>query len=428
MRGDWTVRWVRRSTLLPLLALLALTLPALAILPTSASPAAADKPALATPTSDSMVANNIVGLNLARHHAPAYIKAAADVVNANGGDWGYVTVLLTYDERDVPRAADLLQVLLDRCYEAHVQPVVRLGTRFDVATGIWERPAPDDPEKWRAYLERGRWPARTVWVIPANEPNLGREWGGSVDVGGYTRHLERTLDVFADSDRFKVVNAPLSLANGSDLPRMQDAFEFTTAMARLSPGLFGRLPALASHSYRVETQGDDLRYTERAYEAELAAIGRDMPVLIVESGLAPGASDADSAAFFARAFGEWQADPRIVFATPLFWDPDANTAWMFRLDDLGRLATTSETYQRLRELPRTGGSPEVAPILANRPLRDETAANMRRAFPRGVDDRPDLPGEEASSLQVPLFMPRRATTDGSAPNSLPDSPSATSIP
>ena len=42
--------------------------------------------------------NNIVGLNLARLHQPRYIWATADVVNANGGAWGYVTVLLTNND------------------------------------------------------------------------------------------------------------------------------------------------------------------------------------------------------------------------------------------------------------------------------------------------------------------------------------------
>ena len=49
---------------------------------------------------DNLRSNNIVGLNVARWHQPRYIRAAADVVNANGGAWGYVTVLLTNADRD----------------------------------------------------------------------------------------------------------------------------------------------------------------------------------------------------------------------------------------------------------------------------------------------------------------------------------------
>src|SRR4051812_32635037 len=35
--------------------------------------------------------NNIIGLNVARLRRDRYISAAADLVNANGGDWGYLT-------------------------------------------------------------------------------------------------------------------------------------------------------------------------------------------------------------------------------------------------------------------------------------------------------------------------------------------------
>ena len=52
------------------------------------------------------VPNNIVGLNLARRHQPSYIAAAADIVNANGGAWGYATVLLTREDRDLFVAMD----------------------------------------------------------------------------------------------------------------------------------------------------------------------------------------------------------------------------------------------------------------------------------------------------------------------------------
>jgi hypothetical protein len=128
------------------------------------------------------VPNNIVGLNLARRHQPNFIWAASDIVNAGGGAWGYVTILLTREDRDLVTADYELQQLLDRCFEARLQPIVRVATRFDEATGIWDRPTEDEPGRWRWLFEQVRWPNRLVWIIPANEPNLGREWGGQVDV------------------------------------------------------------------------------------------------------------------------------------------------------------------------------------------------------------------------------------------------------
>ena len=53
--------------------------------------------------------NNIVGLNLARLHQSQYIWAASEVANANGGAWGYITILLTNQDRDSSAPAHLLQ-------------------------------------------------------------------------------------------------------------------------------------------------------------------------------------------------------------------------------------------------------------------------------------------------------------------------------
>jgi hypothetical protein len=316
--------------------------------------------------------NNIVGLNLARLHQPRYVWAAADVVNANGGAWGYVTVLLTNADRDDDLADFQLQQLLDRCFESKLQPIVRVGTRFDANTGDWDRPTLDDPSLWRMLFERVRWPNRTVWIVPANEPNLGREWGGRVDVVSYARYLEHFLDVFADSDRFRVVNGPLNLSNESKLPEMEDAFEFLGDLEATSPGLMARLPAWASNAYQVNGLGPGLRYTHRGYQAELDAIGRDMPVLITETGVFRSRNQDDEARFFSQAYRDWQADPRVIAATPLLWDPDLDDHWLFSFAADGTVVGSSATYQRLRELPRVAGSPNVLPPLPN--TARETAA------------------------------------------------------
>lgn len=311
--------------------------------------------------------NNIVGLNLARLHQPRYIWAAADVVNANGGSWGYVTILLVNADRDSVIADYILQQVLDRCFESRLQPIVRVATRFDPVSGIWDRPTLDDPALWRALFERVNWPTRTVWIVPANEPNLGREWGGAVDVPSHARYLEKFMDVFADSERFKVVNAPLNLSNETRLPEMQDAFEFLTELQQQSPGLIERLPAWASNSYHVDGIGPGVRYTHRGYLAELDAIERDMPVLITETGFLRRRNQEEEARFFAEAFRDWRNDPRIVAATPLLWDPDVDDHWLFEFAENGAVTSSSASYRGLRELPRMAGSPNMMPPFPNTP-------------------------------------------------------------
>ena len=309
--------------------------------------------------------NNIIGLNVARLRKDRYVYAAAELVNANGGDWGYLTVVFTAAERDSALGEALLQQLLDRCFEQHLQPIIRVSTRFDIETETWSRPEPEDAERWRAFLEKGRWPTKRVWVIAGNEPNLGREWGGEVDSFGYAQYLSHFLDVFADSERFKVVNGPLDASNSTEMPKMQDAYEFLGGMEAAVPGIFTRLAGWASNPYSVPHQGPGLRYTHLAYEAELEAIGRDMPVLITEAGHLNTGDDKEIAAFYEEAFRDWMADPRVVAVTPLFWHPDRGVYWMFDFDQNSQIIDKSPTYELIQRLPRPRGSPEYVTEIEN---------------------------------------------------------------
>ena len=351
--------------------------------------------------------NNIIGLNVARLRRDRYVYAAAELVNANGGDWGYLTVVFTADERDTPQGEVFLQALLDRCYEQHLQPIIRVATRFDVETETWSRPESDDAERWRAFLEKGRWPTKRVWVIAGNEPNLGREWGGEVDSASYAAYLSHFLDVFADSERFKVANGPLDASNGTELPTMQDAYEFLAGMEAAVPGIFSRLAGWASNPYSVPHHGDGLRYTHRAYEAELAAIGRDMPVLITEAGHLNTGDAHEIAAFYEQAFRDWMGDPRVVAVTPLFWHPDRGVYWMFDFNESSQVIDKSPTYELIRRLPRPRGSPEYTPEIAN-VARAGSPPVASRARP-GADRRPAAESrtDEASAARL-----RVANTDG----------------
>ncbi|MCC6179527.1 MAG: SH3 domain-containing protein [Chloroflexi bacterium] len=345
--------------------------------PHETAPDETEPPEAVTAPAPALLPNNIVGLNLARLHQERYIWAASDLINANGGDWGYITVVLTAEDRDTYKADLNLQVFLDRCYEFHVQPIIRVATSFDKKSGTWTRPGPDEPAKWRAFFERANWPVQRVWVVAGNEPNLGREWGGAVDAADYARYLSRFIDAFASSERFKVTNAPLDISNTNDMPKMQDALEFLAGMREAVPDVFERLGGWASNPYRVTSQGPGVRYTHLAYEAELEAIGRDLPVIITEAGHLETGDDAEIAEFYRVAFRDWMADPRVVAATPLFWHPDRNEYWMFELDSKGAFKYRSPTYYLLRTLPRVAGTPNYVPTLAN---------TARPPKPPGADD------------------------------------------
>jgi hypothetical protein len=359
-----------------------------------------------TPTDQaaSVRQNNIVGLNIARLMQPQYILTASNIVNANGGSWGYLTILLTRQDRDNALSYYQLQQVLDRCYEARVQPIVRVATRFDVDTGIWDRPDESDPIRWRALLDQVRFPNTPVWIIPANEPNLGREWGGQVDVASFVQYQNAFMAQFADADRYKVLNAPLNLSNPHQLPLMQDSFDFLAEMAHLDPTIFERLPAWATNSYKVDGFGEGVRFTHRGYELELEFIGREMPVLITETGWLNRRSDEDIGRFYSQAYQDWQADRRVIAATPLIWDPDVDDHWMFTFGENGEIETANGAYYALRALPRLAGSPHATVPLANTP-RVSAAAVKSRPLPIFLPDAGVGSGASGAEIVRPPLGP-----------------------
>jgi len=289
-----------------------------------------------------------------------------------------------------------------------------VATRFDVESETWSRPEPDDAERWRAFLERGKWPTAKVWVIAGNEPNLGREWGGEVDAAGYAAYLDHFLNVFADSERFMIANGPLDASNTSEMPRMQDAYEFLTEMDTAVPGIFARLQGWASNPYMVPHQGPELRYTHRAYESELDFIGRDMPVLITEAGHLNTGDEKEIAAFYEEAFRDWMADSRVVAVTPLFWHPDRGVYWMFDFSKDNKVIEKSPTYDLIQRLPRERGTPLYAPDMGNvarKAAPKPTTALAPRAAPALAT--PERTGVDSRAVDEVSRPPMRiANTDG----------------
>jgi hypothetical protein len=302
-------------------------------------------------------ANNIVGINVARLTHDRYVAAAGDLVNSNGGEWGWLTLTWTREDRDIGHSEWLRDQLIDRCFQFRLHPIVRISTHYDEGSGIWDRPTDDEPAKWRRFLEGGKWPSDVVYVIVGNEPNLGFEWGGEVDSASYARYLARFIDEFKNSPRFRIVNAPMDASNHTEMPKMQDAIEFMHGMRAAVPDIFDRLSAWASNPYRVPSGGDGIRFTHLAYRAELEAIGKQMPVLITESGLMETGSDAHTAEYFEQAYIDWAKDPLVVAATPLFWDPHKHDFWMFNPGIDGSVTKPSLTYERIFALPKRAGSP-----------------------------------------------------------------------
>ncbi len=130
------------------------------------------------------------------------------------------------------------------------------------------------------------------------------------------------------------------------------------------PDVFTRLHGWASSPYYFYW-GVVPRYTYRAYETELQAIGRDLPVIVTEFHPQYIDDEVQVANYYEDAFKHWLADPRVIAATPMFWNPELDRFWMYGVDLDGAVVAPSPTYARIKSFPKVAGSPQFSPTLEN---------------------------------------------------------------
>jgi hypothetical protein len=159
-------------------------------------------------------------------------------------------------------------------------------------------------------------------------------------------------------------------------------------MREAVPGLVDRLHGWASNPYHF-WWGAEPRFTYKAYEVELDYLGRDMPVIVMEFHAFEIDEPRMIAEYYAEAYDYWLADPRVMAITPFFWNPEANSFWMFQVNADGTVAEASPTYHWLRSLPKRAGSPTFRSPLANTvrgPLDEPTNAEIDGARESAEDE------------------------------------------
>src|SRR5438093_552359 len=127
---------------------------------------------------DQSAPNNKFGIHLATP-SKEDIKAAASLVNSNGGKWGYVTLVIQENDRDRGK----WQEVFNELREEHLIPIIRLATK--PVGSYWERPVKEDAESWAGFLNSLNWVVRERYIILFNEPNHASEWGGVVSAKDY---------------------------------------------------------------------------------------------------------------------------------------------------------------------------------------------------------------------------------------------------
>ncbi len=233
------------------------------------------------------VANNPYGIHLISPTADESVPAG-ELVNSSGGDWGYVTILITRKDKDQVK----WQKFFDDLRQRHLIPLVRLATEPEGEN--WKRPDEGEEKVWADFLDSLNWPTKNRYVIIYNEPNHSREWGGSTDPASYAQVLDKTISALkAKNPDFFVLNAGLDASTPHQVPDYHDEIKYLQTMAQTVPGIFDKLDGWVSHSYPnpgfVGSPDATGRGTVRTWEWELAqikALGatKNLPVFITETG------------------------------------------------------------------------------------------------------------------------------------------------
>src|SRR5690606_19496914 len=90
---------------------------------------------------------------------------AAKLVNSEGGDWGYVTLVIREDERDAQRWARAFEKMTD----LHLIPIVRIAS-LQSQKG-WTQGKISEIENWVDFLDTLPWSTRNRYIVIGNETN-----------------------------------------------------------------------------------------------------------------------------------------------------------------------------------------------------------------------------------------------------------------
>jgi hypothetical protein len=271
-----------------------------------------------------------------------FFDLAEELVNSNGGDWGYVLIPYNVKDRDFRKWDRVFKALREK----HLIPIIQL---YDVDVAHYKQQTLEAA----SFLNRFVWPVRDRYVSVYNEPNDAKFWKGKVDPEEYAEVLNFTITAFKkESPEFFMMNGAFN-SSAPTATGYMDAETYMYLMNRHVPGIFERLDGWASHPYpQPNFSGSPLatgRWSIRAYEKELEflrknfGIKKDLPVFITETGWAHAEGERYNysflpvnkvAEYMQIAYEQvWLKDDRVMAVTPFtIWyePPFDHFAWINR--------------------------------------------------------------------------------------------------
>lgn len=308
-------------------------------------------------------ANNKFGLYI-YPDSERFVTLADELVNSNGGDWGYVLIPYNLQDRDEEKWQRLFFLL----HKKHLIPVIQL---WNINTDEVER----ETKRAAKFLNQFVWPVKERYISAYNEPNDANFWYNRVDPDEYAKILNTTIDVFKkENSDFFVMNGALNIT-APNASGYMDAFDYMKRMEEKVPGIFNKLDGWASHSYpQPNFSGDPLdtgRDSVRGYEEELKylkenlKVSKELPVFITETGWAHAEGDSYNSSYlpvsevaknFKTAYEQvWLPDNRVRAVMPftIWYEPPADHfAW------ISENGAPYEHFQVVKSMKKTAGNPE----------------------------------------------------------------------
>jgi hypothetical protein len=288
-----------------------------------------------------------------------------ELVNSNGGDWGYVTLIIQENDRNQEKWQDIF----DHLRQNHLIPIIRLATQPEGEN--WRRPEKKDAQDWVNFLDSLNWVVKNRYIILFNEPNHGSEWGGEVDEKSYAEvSLEFAKQLKEKNPDFFIMLAGFDASAPSWRQGLEDEETFLRKMLIDSVSdkinIFDYIDGWSSHSYpNPGFSGSPYasgRGTIRTYEWELGllrkmGVEKDLPIFITETGWKRG-NESIVADNFQTAYDQiWLPDDRVVAVTPFVLDYQGAPFLEFSWRKYG----SSDYYQQyatVKSMSKIKGEPE----------------------------------------------------------------------
>lgn len=301
--------------------------------------------------------NNKYGIHI---NGEGDFQSAKELVNSNGGDWGYVTFVIREDERDIRRWNKAFNELR----RLHLIPLIRVAS---VQEGQgWKKLDPAKVNEWAEFFNRLIWPTQNRYIIVGNEPNHHLEWGGASnpeEYANYVCNLSQTLK--ANNSNYYIISGGLDASAPNGKTTISEE-TFLSTIKEKNPNYFDCFDGWGSHSYpNPNFSGVATAWgkgTVRTFLWEMdylkkLGVKNDYPIFITETGWARIVLRENQIDQRLKqvALDVW-SHPQVVAVTPFILDyqtsPFANFSWKIN----GGWASYYQTYQ---DLPKTEGMPII---------------------------------------------------------------------